>query len=246
MHPQPRRRPSTSIANRARKSFRSRPGVEPLEGRALLTVTVTPIDFPATVTSAPVAMNGVLYFSASDAAHGDELWRSDGTAAGTYLLKDIRPGTAKSSPRNLTVVGNTLFFSANDGPHGFELWKTDGTAAGTVMVKDAYPGAPGLVPAEPAATSTARSSTRRSTLSGGYELFKSDGTAAGTGMVKDINPGSTGSYPANLTAVGGTCFFTANDGAHGMELWKSDGTAAGTVAGQGHQPRLRRAPRRRS
>src|SRR4051794_25735772 len=68
MHPQPRRRTSTPIANRARKSFRSRPGVETLEGRALLTMTVTPIDFPATVSTAPVAMNGVLYFSASDTA----------------------------------------------------------------------------------------------------------------------------------------------------------------------------------
>ena len=42
-------------------------------------------------------------------------------------------------------------------------------------------------------------------------------------------PGSYGSNPQYLTNVGGTLFFTANDGINGTELWKSDGTAAGTV-----------------
>ena len=42
-------------------------------------------------------------------------------------------------------------------------------------------------------------------------------------------PGAASSYPSGLTDVGGTLFFTADDGSHGTELWKSDGTAAGTV-----------------
>ena len=37
------------------------------------------------------------------------------------------------------------------------------------------------------------------------------------------------SDPSSLTGVGGTLFFTADDGIHGRELWKSDGTKAGTV-----------------
>src|SRR4051794_25742341 len=126
------RRPSAPRSRRSKAGSRFR--VEALEGRALM--STTPIDFGATITSPPVAMNGALYFSASDAAHGDELWKGDGRAAGTVLLKDITPGTAKSAPRSLTVVGNTLFFSANDRTDGFELWKSDGTAAGTAMVKD--------------------------------------------------------------------------------------------------------------
>src|SRR4051794_11423610 len=122
-----RRRSNALIGNQVRKKPRIRPDVELLEGRALL--SVTPIDFGATVTSQPVAMNGAIYYRATDPTHGDELWRSDGTAAGTSLLKDIRPGIGKGNPRGLTVVGNTLFFSASDGVNGNQLWKTDGTSA---------------------------------------------------------------------------------------------------------------------
>ena len=48
-------------------------------------------------------------------------------------------------------------------------------------------------------------------------------------MVKDINSGSGSSNPSELTAVGNTLYFAANDGTNGEELWKSDGTASGTM-----------------
>ena len=83
---------------------------------------------------------GALYFSANDRTHGYELWRSDGTEAGTVIVKDIYPGRDWSEPASLTDVGDTLYFDAYDGIHGHELWTSDGTAAGTVMVKDIYPG----------------------------------------------------------------------------------------------------------
>jgi hypothetical protein len=50
------------------------------------------------------------------------LWKSNGTAAGTVLVADIKPGTAASIPASLTVSGGHLFFSADDGVHGTELW----------------------------------------------------------------------------------------------------------------------------
>src|SRR5919107_1041055 len=37
------------------------------------------------------------------------------------------------------------------------------------------------------------------------------------------------SSPSNLVDVGGTLFFTADDGIHGTELWRSDGTRTGTA-----------------
>ena len=65
----------------------------------------------------------------------DELWMSDGTTTGTFMVKDINPITG-SSPQYLTNVNGTVFFAANDGEVGIELWKSDGTAVGTSLVKD--------------------------------------------------------------------------------------------------------------
>src|SRR5688500_15597484 len=110
-----------------------------------------------------------------DGTHSLELWKSDGTAAGTVLVKDINPSTAfggGSSPFELTAVGGTLYFTAFDGVGGINiaLWKRDGTAAGTVM--DAA-----------------------------------------------INPGPARSDPRNLAFVNGSLFFSADDGQNGREPW---------------------------
>ena len=84
---------------------------------------------------------------------------------------------------------------------------------------------------EPAATASAERAYKAAKR---YIYAWGDGTAEGTVLVEDINPGSSygspaSSYPDDLTAVGGTLFFSADDGEHGRELWKSDGTAEGTV-----------------
>jgi ELWxxDGT repeat protein len=168
-------------------------------------------------------VGGSLFFS-----FGSQLWKSDGTAAGTALIKDIHPGNPASSVANLTAVGNTLFFTADDGTHGGEIWESDGTASGTVMVKDINPGASSSAPHNLTAFGgtlyfTANDGTH------GVELWRTDGTAAGTVLVKDINPGSAGSNPSDLTPFNGDLYFAANDGTDGNELWRSDGTAAGTV-----------------
>src|SRR5204863_2838820 len=78
--------------------------------------------------------------------HGYELWKSDGTEAGTVLVKDINLGSEGSFPSSLTAVNGTLFFGAFDPTHGYELWKSDGTEAGTVLVKDINLGREGSVP----------------------------------------------------------------------------------------------------
>ena len=82
------------------------------------------------------AVGDRVYFSANDGVNGTELWRSNGNAANTQLVKDIRPGNSpygtpnSSNPDDLTAVDGTLFFSANDGVTGVELWKSDGTDPG--------------------------------------------------------------------------------------------------------------------
>jgi ELWxxDGT repeat protein len=191
-------------------------------------------------------VNGTLFFTADDGSSGRELWKSDGTDAGTVLVKDIRTGTdgngnpLSSNPAYLTNVNGTLFFRANDGSSGVELWKSDGTDAGTVLVKDIVTGTNGS--GTPLGSAPYYLTNVNGTLfftaydsSSGVELWKSDGTDAGTVLVKDIRTGTDaygnplGSSLAYFTDVNGTLFFRADDGSSGRELWKSDGTDAGTV-----------------
>ena len=69
----------------------------------------------------------IAYFIATDPAHGAELWRSDGTPAGTYRVTDICAGRCSSDPSSLRIFQGEIYFVADDGFFGSELWATDGT-----------------------------------------------------------------------------------------------------------------------
>ena len=172
-----------------------------------------------------VNISNTLYFAANDGTNGYELWKTDGTASGTVMVKDIN-ASGSSFPSSMYALGNTLYFRADDGTNGNELWKSDGTASGTVMVKDIWSGSPSSWIYNP--TSIGNTLYFSATDGTGSELWKSDGTASGTVMVKDIRS-NAGSWPSYLTVIGNTLYFTANDGTNGVELWKTDGTTSGTV-----------------
>lgn len=170
-------------------------------------------------------LNNVAYFIANDGLTGDELWRTDGTEAGTYLVKDINP-SGSTGTYDLVVMNNMLYFLADDGVHGTELWRSDGTAAGTSLVRDLQlNGGVTQLSWLVVANNLLFMSLQ---VNGDGELYKSDGTANGTLRVKNINT-LGGSSPRSLTKVGNQVFFTAYEPVYGRELWKSDGTSSGTV-----------------
>ena len=150
-----------------------------------------------------------------------EPWWSDGTATGTYLLKEIRGDDAGSFPRPLGALGDALLFSATDGLHGFELWRSDGSEAGTQLVTDIAPGAPHSDPQPVLAIDGGLLFTADDGVHG-RELWRSDGTAAGTRMVADVRPGFGDADIAKVARAGERIYFVADDGRHGRELWVSD------------------------
>ncbi len=118
------------------------------------------------------------FFEGDDGVNGAELWVSDGTGAGTKMLKHIRTGALGSYPQNLEILHGTLVFTANDGTNGHELWVSDGTEAGTQMVKDINPGGDGY--AWDKVILGGKLYFRAKTAASGFELWTSDGTEAGT------------------------------------------------------------------
>ncbi len=164
-----------------------------------------------------------VYFSGlGDVFDGFEPWVSDGSAAGTFMLKNTDASSQNSFPTGFLPLGAKVYFFASSN----QLWVTDGTMDGTVQV----------------AVDLIRNISAPPVLfdgriffSGeidgdgtGAELMVTDGTIPGTQMLVDINP-TGASAPGQFTIAGDTLFFVATDGVHGRELWKTDGTAAGTT-----------------
>lgn len=150
-------------------------------------------------------MNGKAYFPAEDgrypdADNGEELWVTDGTSSGTYMLKDLDPGqylqyswsneetNYSSRPDHFFAHNGTLYFSARHHEYGEELWATDGTADGTYMVKDIFPG-----------------------------------------LYEDSDDNKNDSSPTNFTSINGTVLFNAqSDTSYKDYLYTTNGTEEGT------------------
>ena len=225
---------------RSRGLSRPRPvTVHALEPRSLLAAADLLLDINQdTLPSNPAyfgaGAGGVVYFTAEVPATGRELYKTNGTPAGTTFVKDIRPGTGSAfdapnpdpdAPQRrpqFTAVGNLTYFVATDRVD-HKLWRTDGTAAGTVLVSQAVSS-----PNHLTAVGNTLYFVGYDTY--GMQLWRTDGTAAGTRAVSDIdNPfGSYGADIDNLTVSGGKIYFAATDAAAGRALWVSDGTTAGT------------------
>ncbi len=161
------------------------------EGGTALVADLTPGPQSGNISGNTLtAFNGGVVFRRVDGGtNGSELWKSDGTAEGTVIVKDINPGADHAVPAGLSVMGSYVYFSANDGIVGTELWRSDGTAAGTELVKDIYEGGDSDSGANPLWVSGIVSNGVHAYFfaeapdgEGGtaQEIWRTDGTTAGT------------------------------------------------------------------
>ncbi|MBN2766343.1 MAG: T9SS type A sorting domain-containing protein [Paludibacteraceae bacterium] len=183
-----------------------------------------------------------VFFTASENAHGEELWVSDGTVAGTKMVKDIFPGETSSGVAWMQRFNNKVVFQAqSDVDTGTELWISDGTEAGTYMVMDIHifgsSNPSGFTQINENQFIFAAKDFESETYNENVQrwLWISDGTEAGTQLLKDCEVLHPGSHAASDNAlhfarVGRKVFFKADtkDQEFGQELWVTDGTEAGT------------------
>ncbi|HEV7571072.1 MAG TPA: ELWxxDGT repeat protein [Thermoanaerobaculia bacterium] len=149
--------------------------------------------------------NGVL-FPANDGVHGREMWFSDGTAAGTRMVRDFVPGAIgmwDSSYAYITAFRNRAYFSASDSGHGQEVWSTDGTDGGTALFADLSPGSDSSSPSD-FIVNGGKLYFLGNLTNAGRLLWVSDGTASGTHAVSTSFEVASGfAWTSTLWPVGG-------------------------------------------
>ncbi|HEX5154835.1 MAG TPA: T9SS type A sorting domain-containing protein [Parafilimonas sp.] len=168
-----------------------------------------------------------LYFFSDDqvfSSPNNELYASDGTTAGTHIIKQINPNGSATYFGQIAVANDRLLFAADDGVHGIELWKSDGTVNGTQMVKDIGTGKQEGVPTDMIVY-------KNKVIFQAYEhpasgaTWITDGTETGTIKLSDILVSSSGK---NFVEMNDSLLFVGYVNGHGFELCITDGTAAGT------------------
>ncbi|MBB3042284.1 hypothetical protein [Nocardioides soli] len=166
-----------------------------------------------------VEFQGYTYFFADDDVHGRELWRSDGTAAGTTLFADLTPGDASSDttfgagPTEMVATRNRLYFLTGSIP--YTLWYTDGTSP-------------------PRAASTSVPYFRSGLVADTDGVFIVN--AASLYGMRDTESslrelgGKSAFYNVGIqgAALDGVVYYANSTGGNDFELWRSDLTAAGT------------------
>ena len=187
-----------------------------------------------------INVNGTMYIHTKARGYNNQIWKSDGTAAGTVLLKDNIISSNQTTPVQMFNMNNTLYFFVNPNvaPYPAQLnyatlWKSDGTPSGTMLIDSLTTNSPFADPSH--------AQPRNFTVLGnklffqmgkgnGLELWVTDGSVGGAHEVIDLFPGTTsGISDQPMAAYNGKLYFGATPTLDDFELYTSDGTAAGTV-----------------
>ncbi len=172
-------------------------------------------------------------FGATDGG-GPGLWTTDGTAAGTVLVRHVQvtaqlvfPGTP-----NYVVMGNRGYFVGNDGgANGAQIWSTDGTASGTTPVTNLGASGTTLSPSLYGLFASLVIFSRVDPA-GNDQLYSTDGTTSGTQALTSLT-GPYSSVSSDFLVVGSKFYFATQGVVGGVaagQIWVSDGTTAGTHA----------------
>jgi ELWxxDGT repeat protein len=186
------------------------------------------------------------FFFASDDERGEELWATDGTESGTYLVKDIVPGEDSNSTYELLSVGERVFFSMSDFSissqyslqFGTELWTSDGSEGGTYMVRNIAPDSQGSFPNGFHAIGNRLLFTADAYNGRGRQLFITDGSRSTfsnlaqpvrildtrSGNKVGALDGSGAAYTLQVTGIAGLPY-------HGVAAVSLNVTAVSTEAG---------------
>ncbi len=181
-------------------------------------------------------LGGKVYFTAYDAANGDELRVLD-PATGTVTLVDIYAGPGSSFAGlsgGFVELGGKLYFTAYDPTNGNELRVLDPATGVVSLAADIFTGSNdsyagqygGFIALGGKLYFTAADPFN------GFELRVLDPTSGTVSLVADIYAGSAGSEAGSsggFTVLGGKLYFTAYDPTNGNELRVLD-PATGTVS----------------
>ncbi len=162
---------------------------------------------------------------------GEELYRSDASAAAAVEIVEIFQDTFGSTPLDFMYLGDDLLFNANNGDNGFELWKANASDGSVALVKDIYPGIVSSSPV-PLAVLNGELVFKARGENIGFELWKTDGTESGTILLGDLNtdPNAeiSSSDPNQPIIKDGILYFSATDYINGYQIWRTDGTSSTT------------------
>jgi len=183
-------------------------------------------------------LHDALFFTArGETAETTGLWKSDGTAAGTVLVKQLPFSIC--TPYCLTAMDSELYFCARLPSGNVGLWKSDGTENGTTSLMEVGPG--GLEDYELTPLAAMNGVLYFTVTSGDtlwtwtWTLWKTDGSPGGAIPVKELVKNDNLAPFTPITVVGNRLYFFTTSlalfvtqGKAVAQLWTSDGTETGT------------------